>query len=166
MLTTKSSESLIAILLAMGVFFCSVPPSYAKTLDNFYLSPKNVVPRGSAEYFPANDKAKLLYPVRVWGEVTQPGIHYVAEGTTLIDVISAAGGPTNHASLSSVKLIRGGGEKVYDIGDGEGLDVLVQQKDTVHVDYSMKKDLPLLFGGISAIVSVLTLYLVAQDRRD
>jgi protein involved in polysaccharide export with SLBB domain len=45
--------------------------------------------------------------VHVWGEVQRPGLYSVPTGTTLLDLLSLAGGPTSDARLNSVRLVRG-----------------------------------------------------------
>ena len=49
---------------------------------------------------------KLMMKVNVWGAVRKPGSQYVPDGTDLISVISAAGGPLEGAKLSKVRLVR------------------------------------------------------------
>jgi hypothetical protein len=51
----------------------------------------------------------IEFSVSVWGEVRHPGLYSVPEGTTLLDLISLAGGPTGAAKLSDVKLVRSAG---------------------------------------------------------
>lgn len=47
----------------------------------------------------------LLMTVKIWGEVKQPGLYDIPIGTDLIELISSAGGPTDNAKLSKIKLI-------------------------------------------------------------
>ena len=47
----------------------------------------------------------LMITVKVWGEVRQPGVYEVPIGVDLIELLSSAGGPTNNAKLSNVKII-------------------------------------------------------------
>ena len=49
---------------------------------------------------------ELLMQVNVWGEVKNPGTFQVPDNTDLISLLSFAGGPTEGAKLSRVKLIR------------------------------------------------------------
>jgi protein involved in polysaccharide export with SLBB domain len=44
----------------------------------------------------------------VLGEVARPGVYRVERGSTLMDVIASAGGPTNRADLAQVKMYKGG----------------------------------------------------------
>lgn len=49
---------------------------------------------------------QLLIKVNVWGEVLKPGIVEVPDNTDLLTLISMAGGPTENAKLSKVKIKR------------------------------------------------------------
>ena len=57
----------------------------------------------STDYYTPGEQAKeLMIIVHVWGEVNQPGKFVVRDGTSLIDIISEAGGPTRYANLKHV----------------------------------------------------------------
>jgi hypothetical protein len=64
-----------------------------QTASQYYLE------RGGTE-------SKLMMKVNVWGAVQKPGSQYVPDGTDLISVLSAAGGPIEGAKLSKVRLVR------------------------------------------------------------
>jgi hypothetical protein len=49
---------------------------------------------------------ELKIKVRVWGEVTVPGLYIVGDGADLLEVISLAGGPTQDADLGDVRIVR------------------------------------------------------------
>ena len=72
------------------------------------------------EYVEDNDKnnpekiqeeSKNKIYVYVTGEVNNPGVYWVDEGSRIIDAIEAAGGTTNNANLTKINL-------VYVIEDG------------------------------------------------
>ena len=72
---------------------------------------------------PGIDSDEILMPVNVWGEVRNPGLHMVPWDSDLRDALSAAGGPTSSADLSSVKIVLQGINIEYDLSDylaGEG----------------------------------------------
>jgi len=50
---------------------------------------------------------KLLINVHIWGEVRNPGEYLVPDDTDILELISKAGGPTEYANLSKVKITRG-----------------------------------------------------------
>ena len=51
----------------------------------------------------------------VWGQVKKPGLYIVPDDTDLLTILSLAGGPTETAKLSQIKIIRptAGKEKVF-----------------------------------------------------
>jgi hypothetical protein len=61
-------------------------PDFKK--DNFYLG----------------QNQQLEIEIHVWGEVNTPGVYRVPDGSTVLDVISKAGGPTEYAALGRVKI--------------------------------------------------------------
>jgi polysaccharide export outer membrane protein len=62
------------------------PPDFKR--DDFYLG----------------QNQQLEIEVHVWGEVHSPGIYRVPDGSTVLDVISKAGGPTEFAALGRVRV--------------------------------------------------------------
>ena len=55
------------------------------------------------DYFvPGEREKELLIIVHIWGEINNPGKFIVRDGTTLVDIISEAGGPTKFAKLNKV----------------------------------------------------------------
>ena len=52
------------------------------------------------------EEQKLQIVVHVWGEVNQPGQYVVNDGTTVLELISMAGGPSQFSNLSNVRLTR------------------------------------------------------------
>ena len=73
--------------------------------------------RGSSEpsgtrspryYLSLGTEDALMIKVFIWGQVELPGVYEVPDGTDLIAALSLAGGPTDHAKLSEVKIIRTG----------------------------------------------------------
>ena len=89
---------------------------------------------------PGIDSDQILMPVNVWGEVRNPGLHMVPWDSDLRDALSAAGGPTSSADLSSVKIVLQGINIEYDLSEylaGEG-DILpgMEPDATVYVSTS------------------------------
>jgi len=75
------------------------PDTFSNTprnLSGYYLSPD----------YSTSLEGRLLMKVNVWGEVNKPGIYEVPDQTDLVSLVSAAGGPTDAAKLSKVKLVR------------------------------------------------------------
>ncbi|MFH1212769.1 MAG: SLBB domain-containing protein [Candidatus Neomarinimicrobiota bacterium] len=61
--------------------------------------------QSASKYIMSASSDAFLMTVKIWGEVTKPGLYDVPIGTDLVELISAAGGPTTRANLSRVKII-------------------------------------------------------------
>jgi protein involved in polysaccharide export with SLBB domain len=79
----------------------------------------------------------------IWGQVRKPGLYIVPDDTDLLTLISSAGGPTENANLTKVRIIRTteDDEKVIWVDLQEYID---------HGDYSL---IPTLQPGDTIIVS-------------
>lgn len=85
---------LIGIII---ISFCSV--SYAQ--EGVIQSVRN---RAAQYYLGYEDE--LLIPVNVWGFVLKPGQYMVPNNTDLISLLSFAGGPSEDAKISNIRIIR------------------------------------------------------------
>ena len=65
--------------------------------------------RSPRYYLSLGTEDALMIKVFIWGQVELPGVYEVPDGTDLIAALSLAGGPTDHAKLSEVKIIRSEG---------------------------------------------------------
>lgn len=71
----------------------------------------------AAQYFLSSGD-ELLIPVNIWGFVKNPGQYMVPNNTDLISLLSYAGGPTESAKLSTIRIVRNDlkeGNKVWKI---------------------------------------------------
>ena len=112
---------------------------------------------------------QLLIKVNVWGEVLKPGIVEVPDNTNLLSLISMAGGPTENAKLSKVKIVRNFSENrtftvnVKDcVRDGKAEQIpLIKPGDTVIVPrnsfHSVSKYIT-FFYNLAVIASVIKLF--------
>jgi NADH:ubiquinone oxidoreductase subunit F (NADH-binding) len=139
-------------------------PTTRTQAPDMVVAPPGVGQRNGFEYFSANPEAKVLIGVKVWGEVKQPGIYYVPLGSSLSDTIGAAGGPLPTASTPDFKLMRSGESRSVDLFD-DAARMPVQKGDVLMVDTSIKRDLPLIFSGLTVLVSMLTLYFVTSNKK-
>ncbi len=126
-------------------------------LDNSQIQPMNLTPRSSSEFYSTLPDAKILIPIHVWGEVREPGLHFVPLGSNLSEAISASGGPATTAAIPEVNLLRKNEKKREVNLFTHGLTERVAANDTIVVDRSLRTDLPLIFGGISVLISITTL---------
>ena len=118
--------------------------------------------------------SRLLIEVHVWGEVNKPGLYRVPDGSTVLDAISTAGGPTQFAALSKVKLTHPSAAKprsqkvnLNSYADGKGSPELPVLKpgDMISVPRNARffwKDAVQILADIAIIVNVY--YLISHDR--
>lgn len=57
-------------------------------------------------FFNYGEKDKVNIEVSVWGYVKYPGKYIIPQGSSLVDLISYAGGPTVDAKLENIRLFR------------------------------------------------------------
>ncbi|MBI4726045.1 SLBB domain-containing protein [candidate division TA06 bacterium] len=77
---------ILSLAFAAAIGTSQQQPDFKK--DNFYLG----------------QNQQLEIEIHVWGEVNTPGVYRVPDGSTVLDVISKAGGPTEYAALGRVKV--------------------------------------------------------------
>jgi hypothetical protein len=69
--------------------------------------PASLYSQQGIEYiWPEEARSKLQIIVHIWGEVNKPGQYLVPDGTTVLELISLAGGPNEYSNLSNVRLTR------------------------------------------------------------
>jgi len=93
------SLSVIASILLFGTATVSLAQTEAD-------AQRDELKSASQYYLERGTESKMMMKVNVWGAVKQPGSQYVPDGTDLIGVLSAAGGPADGAKLSKVRLVR------------------------------------------------------------
>lgn len=113
-------------------------------------------PRANSEFYSAKPDTKLLIPVHIWGEVKIGGLYYLTPGSTVEEAISESGGPLTSASLSSVRIQRQSGMEKINLLE-QGKELKINSNEVIYVDRSFKADIPIVFGGVSVLVSLATL---------
>jgi hypothetical protein len=158
--TLKIFHSIVLTALVMsalaGPVLAQEGKGFAK--DNFYMDAGQ----------------QLMIEVHVWGEVNKPGLYRVPDGSSVLDVISTAGGPTQYAALSRVKLTHIQTQQPrtvkIDLNDylsedkPDSLPVL-KPGDTVMVPRNLRsfwKDAISVIADVAVIVNVY--YLISHNR--
>jgi hypothetical protein len=126
------------------------------------------------ESFRMDASQQLLIEVHVWGEVNKPGSYQVPDGSTMLDVISVAGGPTQYAALTRVRLSHAPGPvpriQTVDLDryltrERAVLPPVLKPGDAVLVPRNARsfwKDAVSLIADIAVIVNVY--YLISRNR--
>ena len=132
----------------------------------------------AAQYFLGTED-ELLVPVNIWGFVQRPGQYMVPNNTDLISLISYAGGPTEHAKINKIRIVRNDpqlGTKVWIInvkqyletGDQRLIPVL-RPGDTIVVKGTTFHWISRLFEFIARIATIAQIFYfvaIAQNALD
>jgi hypothetical protein len=150
-------KSLLTSLLVSSLLYSQL--SYAA---EYRLSPGELQRQPSQEYFSSSVRKGLLIPVDIWGGVVKPGRYYLPLGSNLQDAIGAAGGPARNTGFPSITFTRAGSSEDYNVYK-DGRSLKLEKNDTVMVNSSVKQDLPIWLGVLSAVVSIATLGLAVTS---
>jgi protein involved in polysaccharide export with SLBB domain len=147
---------LVFPILSPGLILAQVQPSFKK--EDFYM----------------DSGQRLLIEVHVWGEVNSPGMYRVPDGSTVLDLISKAGGPTQYAALSRIKLSRNDGPKRQNqkinidkyLDSTQDVDIpVLKPGDTVMIPRNARffwKDAISFVADLAVIVNVY--YLISRNK--
>lgn len=153
----KKIFPLMLLLIWTGLLFGQAAGSSFQSTNN-----------ASAYYYSGSlqGSEKLKIPAYVWGQVRSPGLYIVPDDTNLLTLISLAGGPTENAKLSQVRIVRPTSEgdkviwvdlkKYMDSGNEEQIPVM-QPGDTVIISgtvYYAASKVADFFSKMAIIVSV------------
>jgi hypothetical protein len=159
----------IALILAFAIAAeAQAPGTISETEDS--IRPETLL--RAQYYLEPGLEEELKIKVRVWGEVTVPGLYIVGDGTDLLEVISLAGGPTQDADLGDVRIVRATGEeaKVIDVDVNDYLDkgsreaiVLLEPGDTISIP---SQTWPKIFRwtGVISTLSLIANVIVNASR--
>jgi len=91
---------------------------------------------------------QLKIKTYIWGQVRNPGLYIIPDNTDLLTLISSAGGPTENAKLTKIKIIR-----PSETGDSVIIVNLKEYTKTGNLDL-----IPILKPGDTVIVPGTTFY--------
>jgi len=104
-----------------------------------------------------------LFPVTVAGEVRQPNLYRLPQGTTFSQAIAQAGGPTELGRLDKVRVIRRDGAMVINLGSGyskyealpieSGDQVLVARRSNFNLLRDVLYPLTSLTAAVAAVLA-------------
>jgi len=123
-----------------------------------------------------SDPSTVNFRVQLWGYVKFPGFYIVPEGTSINELISVAGGPTEDAILNDIRVvkIREGSETYmvkYDYNDLVWEDNIKTQIKYIRLDagdvvvvpgeprYFVREDIAFYLGVLTALASITALIL-------
>lgn len=164
----ESRRTLAAMLIACWLLG-SVPLCYAQATGGY-------LERGSSQAGLTSDiyEREVLIEVQIWGQVNKPGRYRVPVTTDVVGLISYAGGPTEDAALSRVKLVRGSygtGQTIkvnvsrYNSKADKSAVPMMEQGDVLVVPSTLYHKLMRAASFLSQAAVVVTAYLVVAGVR-
>ncbi len=93
-------------LLGIILFFLAITPVFAQNDLQIGRGLNELRQQSQGAYFDYSDPGGLNIKVAVWGYVKYPGKYIVPSYTTVEDLLSYAGGPTNDSFLDDLRLYR------------------------------------------------------------
>ena len=145
------------------------------------VSPSTTSPTANSAYSYSGtmgDEEQLRIYTQIWGQVRKPGFYLVPDDTDLLTLLSLAGGPTEDAKLSKIRIVRpseetGRGEVIWvnvkkylDTGNF-GIIPVLKPGDTVVVSgtvfYGMERVADFL-AKFATVLSIYNLYLTIQNK--
>ena len=100
------------------------------------------------------DKDQLRIYTQIWGQVRKPGFYLLPDDTDLLTLLSLAGGPTEDAKLSKIRIVR----PSQDNGQGEVIWVNMKK----YLDTGNYDIIPMLKAGDTVVVSGTVFYGMVQ----
>jgi hypothetical protein len=96
---------LVRLILVIGLGLpCAVIAQDGGTFGG--TSSQRTTSGGGGSYYEYNLGGGLKIPVNLWGFVRNPGRYVVPSSTTLVQILSFGGGPTEQARMTDIKIIR------------------------------------------------------------
>jgi len=163
--------------IVLGVFLFAVGfGSLASARAEEVETPTQAVPRDESRrsqyYLRLGAEDELQFHVHIWGQVRNPGLYLVSDGTDVIGLISLAGGPTDGAKLERTRLVRTapGQEGIIEVdlklytnsGDYSGIPIL-EPGDTILVPATFWQGV-VRFGTVLSVVALFANVIVYATR--
>ena len=111
-----------------------------------------------------------LIRVGVLGRVATPGLHSVEPGTTLLQLLTIAGGPGDDANLSRTRVVREGRVHVVDLQSalqgGAAGRIVLYSNDVVEVPKRRgftRENISFLLGGLTAVLTLVNVLVTLQN---
>ena len=97
-------RNFVTLVFTLGIFLFAGQSLLFGQIQQMDMANRNLIGR-SVNYYYAKP-GDITITVSLWGFVNKPGLYEVSSSTDLVSLISLAGGPTNYAKLSDVRIIR------------------------------------------------------------
>jgi len=114
--------------------------------------------------YSTDESGNVYMYINVIGHVKVPGTFMIYEGTDILTILSAAGGPLPGAKLNKIMIYREGDNMVLldlDIylDTGKKLDINFKPNDTIYIEQTLGSYLFSKTTILNSILSILNIYL-------
>lgn len=165
----KVKTIIIVLLLAFTVNYC-----YSQD-NEVTLGKENV--QTKAAYYDIGDPLGINIEVNLWGFVKYPGRYKIPYNTTILDLLSFSGGPTEDSDLKEIRILRPGNDSLktkttviklnYDdllwgdkIGQSSIKNPVLKSGDVILVKqerrYTLRDNLLIVLPIVSTLFSIVT----------
>jgi polysaccharide biosynthesis/export protein len=119
-----------------------------------------------------SNEEKLKIYTYIWGQVLRPGLYIVPDDTDLLTLLSLAGGPSENAKLSKIRIIRPTSNsqkvilvnlKAYMETGNEALIPILQPGDTIVVSGTIFYAFTRVTDFLSKIAIALSIYVTVHS---
>jgi polysaccharide biosynthesis/export protein len=119
-----------------------------------------------------SNEEKLKIYTYIWGQVLRPGLYIVPDDTDLLTLLSLAGGPSENAKLSKIRIIRPTSNsqkvilvnlKAYMETGNEALIPILQPGDTIVVSGTIFYAFTRVTDFLSKVAIALSIYLTVHN---
>ncbi len=98
---------MIRVLILFSIIIILFLPLKAQDKD---IKIGKIFPESRSALFDLSDPSQINIRVSIWGAVNAPGNYMVPQSTSVLDLISLAGGPTDDAKLDDLRIYRNGND--------------------------------------------------------
>lgn len=138
-----------------------------------FMKDQNLGSRPGFEYYVGKDLGSPLITVNLLSGVREPGVYHIPIHTDLAELVSYAGGATENANLSEIRVRRNQGKQVelleYDLNKefDVKIDIMIMQdKDVVSIPYKSSLDATIKWTTLVAtVVSVLASFVLISEYK-
>ena len=124
----------------------------------------SILNKSSNGEYNTDESGNVYMYINVIGHVKAPGTFIIYEGTDILTILSAAGGPLPGAKLNKVMIYREGDNmKRLDLDAylnmGKKLDINFEPNDTIYIEQTLGSYLISKSTILNSILSILNIYL-------
>ena len=138
-----------------------------------FMKDQSLGSRAGFEYYVGKDLGSPLITVNLLSGVREPGVYHIPIHTDLAELVSYAGGATENADLTEIRVRRNQGKQVqlleYNLNKefDSKIDLMIMQdRDVIHIPYKSSLDSTIKWTTLVAtVVSVLASVVLISEYK-